>query len=144
MSNDSITVLPRTRFGAWDGLRWLLLVTGVVIGIAAILSSRRGGDDSFGFVVAVWGVHVPDWLSVVSLLHAVASLALLIRGPQPWRATRWAWFWLSGNPVTQLAFLLLSGPTPGVRAPLEPSRRLRGGWAFILSSVIGTVWVNVT
>ena len=55
----------------------------------------------------------------------------------PERATRWAWFWLQWNPVGVLAFLLLSGPVPGVPAPRPGARRLTGGWAFLLSLLLG-------
>ena len=79
------------------------------------------------------GRELRGW--VVWSLYAVflSTLGLLVVGPEPWRATRWAWFWLltsAAFPLTALAFLVLGGPTPLVPAPRERSRRLTGGWAF--------------
>ena len=81
----------------------------------------------------VFGWRVPGVVGVLAVLLALLGLGLLVAGPVPWRATRWAWFWLLVPPVGSIAFLLLSGPTPGVPAPRDPDRRLRGGWAFVLS-----------
>lgn len=77
------------------------------------------------------GWRIPNALGLATLVLAVLWLGVLVVGPQPWRATRWAWFWLAFPPVGVLAHLLLSGPTPGVPAPGEPDRRLTGGWAFL-------------
>lgn len=81
----------------------------------------------------LFGWQVPNALGLSALLLFVAGLALLVTGPDPWRATRWAWFWLQLPPVGSIVFLLLSGPLPGVPAPRDPRRRLTGGWAFLLS-----------
>lgn len=72
-------------------------------------------------------------IGAVAFLVALLTLMLLINGPPPW----WAWFWLGTNPVGAVAFLVLSGPTPGVPAPDNPARRLTGGWAFLLSPLAG-------
>lgn len=82
---------------------------------------------------AMLGWRVPDPIGIVAFVLHLAGLALLVTGPQPWRATRWAWFWLLLPPVGSIAFLLLSGPTVGLPAPRNPRRRLSGGWAFLLS-----------
>ncbi len=79
------------------------------------------------------GWQVPVWVGLAGLALTLASLAVLIAGPQPWRATRWAWFWLLCSPLTSVVFLVLSGPTPLVPDPRNPARRLTGGWAFLLS-----------
>jgi hypothetical protein len=88
------------------------------------------------------GFQVPNALTIPAFLLFVTALGLLISGPQPWRATRWAWFWLMTPPAGSLVYLLLSGPTPGVPVPRDPHRRLTGGWALLLSvllmSVIGS------
>ena len=87
----------------------------------------------------VLGWRVGGWL-VWALLGAwVATLLLLLHSPQPWRATRWAWFWLLGllPPVGLVAFLLLGGPVPLVPAPRDGARRLTGGWAFLIALVLG-------
>lgn len=81
---------------------------------------------------ALLGWRVPVPIGIVAFVLHLAGLALLVTGPQPWRATRWAWYWLLLPPVGSIAFLLLSGPTAGLPAP-NPTRRLTGGWAFLLS-----------
>lgn len=68
----------------------------------------------------------------------LSTLLLLVVSPPPWRATRWAWFWLMWlpAPLGQLAYLLLSGPTPFLPTPLA-ERRLTGGRAFLLAIGLG-------
>ena len=87
---------------------------------------RSGGGLLFGW-------QVPSWLGVFAALLFFAGLTVLIAGPQPWRATRWAWFWLQLPPLGGIVFLLASGPTPGIPHPRSPHGRLTGGWAFLLS-----------
>lgn len=79
------------------------------------------------------GWELPGWFGSVGLLALLATLVLMVSGPQPWRATGWAWFWLLSTPVGALSFLVLSGPTPLVPAPRPGGRRLTGGWAFLLA-----------
>ncbi len=79
------------------------------------------------------GWVVPGWLGSFVALLFFAGLAVLIAGPQPWRATRWAWFWLQVPPIGGIVFLLASGPTPWFPRPRSRHRRLTGGWAFLLS-----------
>lgn len=88
--------------------------------------NRSGGGRLLGW-------QVTSYLGFVAGLLFFAGLAVLVAGPQPWRATRWAWFWLLMPPVGAIAFLLASGPTPGLPGPGDPHRRLTGGWAFLLS-----------
>jgi len=93
-------------------------------------------DFGSGLASTMFGWSVPMW--DVSLMFGVGlvSFYVLVAGPEPWRATRWAWFWLSGFPFALILFLLLSGPTPGLPAARNPGRRLTGGWAFLLSLVL--------
>jgi hypothetical protein len=102
--------------------------------LAALQPGLRVHDDvlrqSDGSML---GWRVPDPIGIVAFVLHLAGLALLITGPPLWRATRWAWFWLLVPPVGSIAFLLLSGPTPGMSAPRKPSHRLSGGWAFLLA-----------
>jgi len=76
-------------------------------------------------------------LGVLRLAGWCAALALLLGGAEPLRATRWAWFWLLTVPYVGVpAFLLLSGPTPGLPGPRPGRHRLTGGWAFLLSVLL--------
>ncbi|HSE08573.1 MAG TPA: hypothetical protein VLB29_07895 [Nocardioidaceae bacterium] len=87
----------------------------------------------------LFGWQVPSSLGVAAFALFLVGLGLLVAGPHPWRATRWAWFWLLVTPVGILVFLVLSGPTPGVPGPKNPQRRLTGGWAFLLSIPLASV-----
>ncbi len=94
------------------------------------------------FNVGPWEGPWP--FALLAFLGMLVQLFVIISGPQPWRATRWAWFWLSGSLVGVLAMALLSGPFPGVPAPRRPERRLTGGWAFLLGVLLtsaGVGWV---
>ncbi|GAA4422423.1 hypothetical protein GCM10023169_16870 [Georgenia halophila] len=67
-------------------------------------------------------------------LAGFVALLLLIGGPQPRLATKWAWFWLAWQaPLLWLAFVVLEPVPLWRRRPLSASRRLTGGWAFLLS-----------
>lgn len=86
----------------------------------------------------VFGWQVPGLLPLGVLALTVGTLSLLVLGPQPWRATRWAWGWLMWcGPIGALAYLVLGGPTSFASEPRDPSRRLTGGWAFAAVVVIG-------
>lgn len=92
-----------------------------------------------GFTVAGW--QVPRWLGWMILLIWLGALLLLRRGADPWWGTKWAWFWALLSPLSLLtvpAFLLLSGPPPGVPQYSEPGRRLSGGWAFLLVGALSS------
>ena len=67
----------------------------------------------------------------------LATLLLVGGGPQPWRATRWAWVWiaLAAPFVGVVAYLLLGGPLAAGQ-PADRSRRLTGGWAFLLAILV--------
>ena len=91
-----------------------------------------------GAVGIVMGWRVPGWLPIVVVAAWLATLGVVFTGPEPWRATRWAWFWIITNPlgvIGALVFLLLSGPTPLLPSAKIDSRRLHGGWAFIIAMV---------
>lgn len=89
-------------------------------------SPPQSGSDVLGWTV-------PAGVALLGVVLLLVGLGLLVSGPHPWRATRWAWFWLLLPPIGHVVFLLLSGPTPGVRPPRRGARRLTGGWAFLLS-----------
>ena len=69
------------------------------------------------------------------ILLWVVGFGVLLAGPQPWRATRWAWFWWITNPIGVAAFLLLAGPLVRRTQPANVNRRLTGGWSFLLAIV---------
>jgi hypothetical protein len=99
-------------------------------------------DRSAHSQVAGW--QVPQQVGLLLFAEWVVTLFLLVGGPVPERATRWAWFWLNSGPFGVLAFLLLSGPFPGVPAPRPGARRLTGGWAFLLSLVLGGAYLGAS
>lgn len=68
----------------------------------------------------------------------IAGLFLLVGGPQPRLATRWAWFWLAFHaPPAMLALVVLEPAPWGRRRPASPAaRRLTGGWAFLLGLLL--------
>lgn len=73
---------------------------------------------------------------VLGLATWFGTVLLAGAGPRPWRATQWAWIWLIlfGGPLGSVAFLLLGGPL-GLWRPRDLSRRLTGGWAFLIGLV---------
>lgn len=86
------------------------------------------------------GWRLPAWTGLVMFGVWAAVLMLIVGGPPPWRATRWAWFWLlaMAAPVGVVAFALFGGPC-GLLPP-APGRRpgLRGGWGFLLALLVGS------
>ncbi|MBE7325468.1 hypothetical protein IEQ44_12475 [Nocardioides sp. Y6] len=79
---------------------------------------------------------VPSWAATTGLVVGVTTFAWLVVGPQPWRFTRWGWFWLvfGAGPVGVPAFLLFGGSS-GLFPPADPARRLSGWSGFGLSVV---------
>jgi hypothetical protein len=94
----------------------------------------RSGD------VGLLGWRLPAWCGWVLMAVWLGALMLIIGGPAPWRATRWAWFWLVvlAAPVGVVAFALVGGPC-GLLPP-APGRRpgLRGGVGLLLAIIIGS------
>lgn len=93
----------------------------------------------FGWVLLV------GWVALV-----VAAAWLLVNGPQPWRATRWAWFWTFGlaTPLGIVFYLVLGGPTSLSHPPRPGRERLTGVLAFLLTAVVsgllGAAWASAT
>lgn len=98
------------------------------------LRATRSTDRPNYTDVGPW--QVPGWMDVGAVVLFLGAFAVLVAGPAPWRATRWAWFWVIGGVpiVGALAFLLLGGSTSVLR-PRHPERRLNGGLAFALVMV---------
>ena len=88
----------------------------------------------------VWGFNGPGWFGGVALVATLMTLMLIVSGPPPWRATRWAWFWLMWTPVGALAFAVLSGPLGPLPTPRTGARGLTGGWAFLLAMLLTGVF----
>lgn len=101
----------------------------------AVTTTRIAERHSYG---EVYSFQVPTWLIWFALAGAVGTLMLLVSGPEPWRATRWAWFWLITTGIGPPLFLILAGPTPPLRSPRETHRRLTGGWAFLIAVFFGS------
>jgi hypothetical protein len=96
--------------------------------------ARTGAHSSF------MGFREPGWVAWPLLGLVLATLMSLVGSPEPWRATRWAWFWLlAANPVGVAAYLLLAGPTPLVPPPRNPARRMTGGVGFLLALILDAV-----
>jgi len=133
---DNNRVDPR---GPGDGAR-------IVGDPAAYLTSLAPGyvrNNAPGFEVTYseltssseWrGWRGPGWAATLGLAAWFGTFLLAGSGPEPWRATRWAWMWLTllGGPIGCLAYLLLGGPL-GLLRPHPGHRRLTGGWALLLS-----------
>ena len=83
------------------------------------------------------GWRGPEVPAVLGLAAWFGTILLAGAGPQPWRATSWAWIWLIllSGPLGSVAYLLLGGPL-GLWRPRDLSRRLTGGWAFLLAIVL--------
>ena len=93
---------------------------------------------------SILGWDVPSWLVWFVLAGMAVTLWLIVNGPEPWRATRWAWAWalFFTGPVGAGAFAVLAGPTPGLPGPKDANRRLSGGWAFLLLLLLSPVLVQ--
>lgn len=126
-------------FSRWTVLRIGLGVAWVALLVGAMTLGNPSTDPTEASVIGVWGMNVPTWLGVIAVAYLLLGAASIFEGPEPWRATRWAWFWLSSSPIGWLAYLLLSGPTPPIPTPSPNKTRLAGGWAFIISCVLGGI-----
>jgi uncharacterized membrane protein HdeD (DUF308 family) len=122
----------RDRHTGWVAARLVLLTLTSALAVAVLVTPAG---------------HASSLLAMLAIPLGLWWLILLTAGPQPWRATRWAWFWLSGSVVGAIAFVLLSGPLPRVRGPRRPERRLTGGWALLIGVVLAGIaptWLQLT
>lgn len=75
----------------------------------------------------------------ITIFGSLAALCLIIVGPQPQLATKWAWFWLSLPLSLGWAVFALIEPvmlTTG-RPVMARATRLTGGPAFLIAIVVG-------
>ncbi|MBL0746231.1 hypothetical protein [Nocardioides baculatus] len=100
--------------------------------VAIVRHDYRSGS---WFEAAGWTLRGAPGSALLVLWFA--ALFMVMGAPEPWRATRWAWFWLAlASPlIGAIAYVLVGGPL-GVGRPRHPGRRLTGGWAFLLAAVI--------
>jgi hypothetical protein len=100
-----------------------------------------GHTEPYRMTASAAGWHLFGWAIVLFAGLWFATILTIIGGPEPWRATRWAWFWLVAivGPVGIAAYLLLSAPIPLLGAPRNLRARLTGGWAFILAVFLDNV-----
>ncbi|MFX0539119.1 hypothetical protein ACQBAT_14345 [Ornithinimicrobium sp. Y1847] len=75
--------------------------------------------------------EAPVVFGLLPLATGLLWLIVLMNGPEPRLATRWAWFWITFSPIALVAapaYLVIGaqGAKPG-------ALRLTGGWAFLIS-----------
>ncbi len=93
---------------------------------------------------SMFGIELPSWVVGGALLVWALAVLLLVMGPEPSRATRWAWFWLLVStfaPLTTLLFLVLGEPSQRPSGGPAGRRRFGGVRAFALMLLVGGfVW----
>jgi hypothetical protein len=110
-------------------------------------AAEAGVAVKVGTVDPLWYSSGTTWhpTAALALLAGFAVLILLIVGPQPRLATKWAWFWLSvAITPLWLVFVVLEPLPLWANRPQPLARnRLTGGWAFLLSIVLAAAasWV---
>jgi len=128
---------PQRRTETRAGVPVVYSVERDLAGRGGLVSVERRPHD-FPDYNEIYGWRLPHWTEAATLAIGVTGLLLLIAGPQPRRATRWAWFWLMSvaPPAGFLAFLVLSGQL-SLRPQADVAPRLTGGFAFVLAVLIG-------
>jgi hypothetical protein len=98
----------------------------------------RDGPRTDRMTSGIGPFQVPDPVLDGLWLLLLATVLLLALGPQPRRATRWAWCWMvvGAAPIGIPAFFVLSGPLPLLPRPRPGTRVLTGGWAFLLTVLL--------
>ena len=131
----------RTPGTSWEGDR---IVGDPAEHLRALAPGVAGRGEGLGLTYSELTSHQewrgwrgPGWTITLGLAAWFGTFLLVGAGPEPWRATRWAWAWLTilGGPLGCLAFLLLGGPL-GLWRPSDVRRRLTGGWAFLIALVV--------
>ena len=80
----------------------------------------------------------PGWTATLGLAAWLGTFLLMGSAPEPWRATRWGWGWLMlfGGPLGSVAYVLIGGPL-GLWRPADLTRRVTGGWGFLIAFLLG-------
>lgn len=88
-------------------------------------------------VTSLPAVSSPGWATGLALGTLVVLVGMLVAGPEPRVATRWAWFWLGAYawPLA-LVYLVVEPTCLWDRRALVAQRRFTGGWAFLLSALL--------
>jgi hypothetical protein len=118
-----------------EPVEWLLREANPDVGVSETARS--------GLTLSLFGWTPAEWVAWAFLAALITTLGSVVVGPEPLRATRWAWFWLVllTTPVGAVAYVLLSGvlrAKSSVSSPHSPTSRLTGGWAFLLAMAAGT------
>lgn len=102
---------------------------------AVILATLLAGAFS------TWTDDGRAYTNPVTIFGSIAAFCLIVAGPQPRLATRWAWFWLSLPLSLGWAVFALVEPAMLVtgRPLLTRATRLTGGPAFLIAIVLGLV-----
>lgn len=109
-------------------------------GLEVLAAAERSPRDvDVRRVDALLPPSTPTWRIVLALVEWILLLVLLTGGTYPRLATRWAWFWLISAAWPAAVVFLLLEPTPliGRGDVVRPRRRLTGGWAFLLATLLG-------
>lgn len=124
--------------------------TGLQLGVGRDAEVIRSRAQAAGVPVSTGGGGPAHTLVTLASLTGLVLALVLIGGPQPRRATKWAWFWLVLVPggVGALAWLALESPwSSGANRRPEPlphgrqpqDTRLTGGRAFVIAAALGLV-----
>jgi hypothetical protein len=90
----------------------------------------------------LFGVEVPTWVVSAAVVAWLGTLVLLLAGPEPFVATRWAWFWILVSPFAVVGvplFLAIGGGGRSFAGEPSRSRRMTGRWTFLVVAVSASV-----
>ncbi|WP_110241076.1 hypothetical protein [Nocardioides gilvus] len=107
-------------------------------GLEVVERPRHTGSTVGGHIDEDGGHQLPFWAGILTLLVWWAVLVQIVLGPQPLRATRWAWFWLLVWVPTLAvpAYLLLGGPT-GLGGRPRTNFRVSGPLVVVVAFGLG-------
>ncbi len=121
----------------------VVLAVALGIGMVQLIIDRTVSGTGFSLRSPVFEVGALGWGMLGTATFV--TLLLLVFGPQPRWATKWAWFWLAIAVQPLWLVFVLFEPVPlWIKQPLAPAAsRLTGGWAFLLALLIGplTAWL---